>query len=527
MRRVLPAAAVAALASAALLAAPAPALGAGDAAAGKVTYDRYCAQCHGADGLADGPGADRMLPRPRIFRDNISYKFRSTPSGELPTSDDLFRSITEGLPGTGMPAWGHLSEQDRWNLVAWIETTTEEFVDPMYAAARVPLPDLAQAPPERTDALVARGAEVYTANECAKCHGTAGRGDGPSWDEQFDDWAVPIDPADFTSPSRFRGGDSAAAIFRTISTGVSGTPMPAFADTIPAEDRWALTWYLKSLSEDPAGPEDWDRVVVAERREAFDPEAAGAWDDVPAATLRLGPQLVRSPRLFWPSVVRVHVQAVYTADEIFLRARWNDREASTGTDLAGSYEDPFVGVLRDAPHPDRVALTFAPGEAAPGEPLPSFLTGDGKRPADAWLASAIAPALVEQTARGVVAMTDKAASTVSGSMAWADGVWTVVARRPRTTDRPRADVQLGEAGVHVPFGLSVWDGSRGEAGARRSVSPWYSLYLAPEPSALASVVPVGKAGLGLLLLLALGGIVRRWPEAAGGPPSEPTNPDRS
>jgi len=35
--------------------------------AGKVTYDKWCAGCHGVQGDGAGPSALRMLPRPRNF----------------------------------------------------------------------------------------------------------------------------------------------------------------------------------------------------------------------------------------------------------------------------------------------------------------------------------------------------------------------------------------------------------------------------------------------------------------------------
>ena len=76
-----------------------------DLEAGKQVYTRKCAQCHGDDGQGTGPAANEVFPRPRDFTRGI-YKIRSTPSGTVPTDDDLFRSITNGLPGTSMPGWG-------------------------------------------------------------------------------------------------------------------------------------------------------------------------------------------------------------------------------------------------------------------------------------------------------------------------------------------------------------------------------------------------------------------------------------
>jgi len=90
---------------------------AADPAAGKKLYQRWCTQCHGDEGKGDGPAAEFVYPRPRDFTLAL-FKVRSTPSGQLPTDHDLFKVISEGLPGTSMPAWNkYLSENERWRKV--------------------------------------------------------------------------------------------------------------------------------------------------------------------------------------------------------------------------------------------------------------------------------------------------------------------------------------------------------------------------------------------------------------------------
>src|SRR5690606_38278454 len=88
----------------------------GDAAAGKPLYDLRCAPCHGIKGDGNGPAAELLDPRPRDFTSGI-YKIRTT-SNKVPTDQDIFRIITEGMPGTSMPGWAVLPEKDRCNLVA-------------------------------------------------------------------------------------------------------------------------------------------------------------------------------------------------------------------------------------------------------------------------------------------------------------------------------------------------------------------------------------------------------------------------
>ena len=46
----------------------------------------------------------------------------------------------------------------------------------------------------------------------------------------------------------FKSGPKVSDIFRTISIGLSGSPMPAFQDAFSESDRWALSYYILSLS---------------------------------------------------------------------------------------------------------------------------------------------------------------------------------------------------------------------------------------------------------------------------------------
>src|SRR2546427_11977664 len=94
-----------------LLAGAAPAW-AQDANAGKAVYERKCLLCHGEKGDGKGPAAELLDPKPRDFTSGI-YKIRTTAT-KAPTDQDLFRVVSEGMPGTSMPAWAVLSEKDRW-----------------------------------------------------------------------------------------------------------------------------------------------------------------------------------------------------------------------------------------------------------------------------------------------------------------------------------------------------------------------------------------------------------------------------
>jgi cytochrome c553 len=69
---------------------------------GKTLYLKYCVQCHGEKGDGDGYATQHLLPRPRDFTSG-KFKVRTTPSGALPTHQDIINIIRRGMPYTSMP----------------------------------------------------------------------------------------------------------------------------------------------------------------------------------------------------------------------------------------------------------------------------------------------------------------------------------------------------------------------------------------------------------------------------------------
>ena len=93
---------------------------------------------------------------------------------------------------------------------------------------------------------MAKGQEWYREAECGKCHGESGEGDGADTDKLKDDWGQPIKPADFTT-GRFKSGPGPSDLYRSIATGIGGTPMPSFSDSLSEEETWHLVSFIFSL----------------------------------------------------------------------------------------------------------------------------------------------------------------------------------------------------------------------------------------------------------------------------------------
>lgn len=194
---------------------------------GKNVYKAVCASCHGPRGRGDGPEARRLGFRPRDFSLG-AFKCRCTPSGQLPTDEDLFRVVTHGMPGTPMKAFDQtLSDEERRAVVQYVKTLAPPFVTAS-APECLPIPESLPA----TDQTVGEGKQLYRILKCWTCHGKSGRGDGPAARDLKDDWGKPVRAYDFTQPSRFKCGDDDGDLYRLLHTGMTGSPMPSFTDAL-------------------------------------------------------------------------------------------------------------------------------------------------------------------------------------------------------------------------------------------------------------------------------------------------------
>jgi cytochrome c oxidase cbb3-type subunit 2 len=213
----------------------------GDPGRGADVYRRYCVTCHGERGDGSGEFAPYTTPKPRDFRQG-TFKWRSTPSGSLPLVSDLDRTIRDGIYWTAMPSFFPLRERARRDVIAYIQTFSPRWTSDQPGAALQIAPE-----PAHTPASVANGRAVYEKQNCAQCHGDRGTGDGQAAKTLTDDWGNAALPFDLTN-GNMKGGTSGADLYRVFMTGLNGTPMPSFVDSIAPDEAWDLVHYIQSLA---------------------------------------------------------------------------------------------------------------------------------------------------------------------------------------------------------------------------------------------------------------------------------------
>ncbi len=507
--------------------------------AGKTLYLQSGSQCHGDNGDGEGYATPHVVPRPRNFTTG-KFKVRTTPTGALPTHQDLVNIIRRGMPYTSMPAWPNLSDQDVSNLAYFIQTFSADFANPEIVPKPVPLP----AAPGMTKESAEAGKKLYEETGCIRCHGNLGRGDGPSAPTLKDDWGHPIRAANLAQSWTFRGGSTREDIFRTMTTGFNGTPMPGFLDALTPEQRWAITDYIVSLSGD--GPHYTNLVVARHVEDTIDlSKGAASFQSAPVARFPIVGQIMEPGRAFHPSASSITVQAIYDAESVALLVKWHDMSgeksgtngpavavpieeeeaAAPASDApaegggvfgdaevteapAAAAQDPFAEeaapAVQASEFSDAVAIQF-PSATPAGARKPYFIYGDSQNPVDLWFFDLARSEPLQFTGKGSADVAPNDTGEVTGTASYDQGEWTVIFKRPL---RPSSGAPI-VPGEFMPVSFSVWDGQARERGNKRGLSLWYSLYVehAEVPSAVGPMIRT--AAIILAIELAVIALVRR------------------
>jgi mono/diheme cytochrome c family protein len=489
-------------------------------ALGQRLYGKQCASCHGAGGRGDGEAAYLLYPRPRDF---VAGAYRLVSTWErVPTDEDLYRTISRGMPGSAMPSWSHLSEEERWALVHYVKTfrapplVVAPAADKGEGQSGTGVIDVPPRPPFTPEAR--KLALERFADACASCHGPAGKGDGA--EEQKDEAGYPTRPRDLTV-GVFKGDPDPAQLYRRIVAGMPGSPMP-MSDWAHGADAWHLVDLIRSWSSEAQRRRAEMRTftIVATRVPRVpDHPDAGTWRLATPVNLHLMPLWWRRDRpeeitvravhdgtqvallLVWADASHDHtamrpqdfrdavaVQLSPTADPPFFAMggpgqavniwMWkSERQA----DLEPAFQDlekvyPNLGIdsypnFKAAPveQPTRHALTLG------SDPL--FVTGWG---AGNIVSDPLRPSPAEDLVAqgfGTLRARGRGEQAVDARGVYTTGTYRVMLRRD-LRGRGEGAVTL-RPGATVPVGFAVWNGRAGDRDGKKSVTIWQELVLEP------------------------------------------------
>ena len=497
-------------------------------ALGKTTFERNCAPCHGLQGDGQGPAAYLLFPKPRDF---TAGRYRLVSTWDFtPTDEDLFKTISRGMPGSAMPYWGHLTEETRWALVHYIKAFAKNPLEirsdhqPQNPADQ-PSGKI-QVPPEPpyTPETQANAERLFKEN-CASCHGATGKGDGQQQQEDSEGFATR--PRDLTA-GIYKGNPAPEDVYKRIAAGLPGTPMPSHSH-LYGKDAWDLVHFVRSLSsEEQRARVEMKRFQIVATRVPKLPEHPddSAWRSASAVELHLMPLWWRDQR---PETIAV--QALHDGKEIAFQLIWSDATADHTAIRPQDFRDgvaiefsltpeapPFFG-MGEAVHAGLVDIWMWKSERQ-ADLEPAFQDIDKQYPnigIDSYPNSLRSP--LEQPTRNALTLesdptfvtgwgagnivsdpTRKSAAEdleaqgfgslkahpmtagaqhvqhVSATGVYLTGSYRVVFRSPLTGTQ--GDVSL-EPGSKYPVAFAVWDGSAADRDGKKSITIWQEIFIAP------------------------------------------------
>jgi len=488
---------------------------------GKRTYEKKCLPCHGETGDGQGEAAYLLYPKPRNFID-ARYRLVST-WDNIPTDEDLFRTISRGMPGSAMPSWAHLPEETRWGLAHYIKSFSRFPFDigPDHqpeSAEDLPTGYIKVPPePPYTPEARARAQELFL-EVCAGCHGDTGTGDGQ--EEQEDSEGFPIRPRDLTV-GIYKGSSEVEQVYYRIAAGLPGSPMPSHL-ALYGDDVWHLVNYVQEMSSEQQRERmemKRFRVVATRTDQLPDHPDAHVWRTAPAVNLHLMPLWWRDDR---PE--EVAVQALHDGREIAIQMTWPDtthdhtalrpqdfRDAAA-IEFSADPDPPFFGMgekgsrvgiwmwkserqadlepafqeldkiypnigIDSYPNMLRSRLEQPTRNALTLDSDPDFVTGwgAGNIVSDPTRKSAAEDLTAEGF--GTLKARPPMDQEVQATGVYSVGSYRVVFTRPLSG---QGDTQISlEPGDTALVSFAVWNGSAGDRDGKKSVTIWQELYISP------------------------------------------------
>ena len=442
--------------------------------------------------------------------------------------------------------------------VGYVKSFSPDFAKPDDRAEAIKIPS----PPALTAESIERGKASYAELGCARCHGELGRTDGATAPTLKDDFDHPIRPADLSRPWTFRGGARREDIFRAMTTGLNGTPMPAFGESLTEEQRWDITNYIFSLGGSSESPNYATLLTAKKTTEEIDPAKAELFDQASPAFFPIVGQIMQPGRAFHPASNGITARAIYNDTDLAIELRWHDMrgdavgknspdiavpaeedagEAAVTKPAAGKEADGGWGDAEEpeakpagaqAAHEDPWGdAEVKPGTAAGGEkdPWAEEESGSASGQAAAEFSDAVAiqfPVTLPTSIRKPyfifgdkdhpvhVWFADLAKKTPSLWLGHGSDKLenlgprdlTVTSRFDKGEWRVVFTRRMRSAGAlsfeehgFAPIAFSVWDGASRERGNKRGLTTWWSVYFEPAEKP-SPAGPMAASALGVLVL---------------------------
>ena len=488
-----------------------------DVRSGEVLYKQYCASCHGDNGDGSGDLAYLVYPKPRDFTSG-KYKIKSSSPGLPPTDDDIIKTIKQGMPGTAMPAFNFLHNDEIERLTDEVKkfgSMNNQNVSPLSIPTIIPA----------TSEIIDLGKTIYNEVGCNMCHGNTGKGDGPSAQKLVDSKGYPIVPKDFTTGT-YIGGKTRRDLFLRFATGIDGTPMPAYgnlADVLgkPKEDEnkltWALVHYVKSLEVEKndriSKPIENNIIISSKTKNGIDPEgfiygSTSLWDNSEIYSIPVS-RLWQSESGNYQTI---NVSAMHNSKYIAIKMDWEDRTIDEGLYRVQDFQDAAAiqfsidGVkgfhgMGSEDHPTDIWLWKAEWQLRTNKKTESdivlayanrvsdsetetypqlmndvaYLSG---RDAGNINSAANKTSPVENVmSKGPQTVTPFSDSEqkVTGNGTWDGKKWQVVfVRKLKSKSEQKVKFKKHKP---IPLAFAIWNGSKDDRNGQKLVSTWYEIEL--------------------------------------------------